>query len=225
LAEGWESVLTRSKRSDNFKRRLKKLTRSHDLEFRSVTEQSSVDVAFERFLALHEQRWSVAGGSELTGHPRLIEFQRRIVQRLSQAGLVRFDELWVDGRCTSSVYGLDNGRTFYYYNSGYDLSYSNLSVGLVLLGLSIKSAFERGNTLYDFLRGNEEYKFDWATGTEQLVTVSLNGRSVPVLGREFARQGNASLRDVARSILPARLSETLQSWRRAAKRSHQMSAR
>ena len=225
LAEGWESVLARSKRSDNFRRRLKKLTRSHDLEFRSVTEPSSIDAAFERFLGLHEQRWSVAGGSELTGHPRLIEFQRRVVQNLSQAGLVRFDELWVDGKCASSVYGLDNGRAFYYYNSGYDLKYSHLSVGLVLLGLSVKSAIERGNTLYDFLRGDEGYKFDWANRTENLVTVSLHDKSLPVVGYEFARQGVAGFRSAAKSILPVSLSETLGNWRRAAKRNYQMPAR
>ncbi len=225
LSEGWESVLLQSRRSDNFKRRLKKLQKSHDFEFRSITSPSNIDAAFARFLDLHEQRWSAAGGSELTGHPRLIEFQRSIVQSLSQAGLVRFEELWVDGKCTSSVYGLDNGRTFYYYNSGYDLAYSHLSVGLVLLGLSVKGAIERGNTLYDFLRGNEDYKFDWATRTEQLVAVSLHDGSLPVLGHELVHQGVAGFRSAAKSLLPAGLSETLGSWRRAARRNHQMSTR
>jgi len=225
LSEGWDSVLKRSKRSDNFKRRLKKLQKLHNFEFRSTTSPSNINEAFERFLYLHEQRWSSAGGSELTGHPMLIEFQRRIVQSLSITGLVRFDELWVDGKCTSSVYGLDNGRTFYYYNSGYDLEYSHLSVGLVLLGLSVKGAIERGDTLYDFLRGNEDYKFDWANRTEHLVTVSLHERSLPGWGYEVARQGVAGIQTAAKAILPDSLVEILGNWRRAAKRNHQMSAR
>lgn len=225
LSEGWESVLNRSKRAENFKRRLKKLERSSNFHFRTLTSPDDARAAFERFLHLHEQRWQNAGGSEMTGHPRLIAFQRQIVKEMSLTGLIRFDELWIDGECRSSVYGLDDGMTFYYYNSGYDFEYSHLSVGLVLLGLSVKAAVERGNLLYDFLRGDENYKFDWANRTTQQLTVSLHNNTLPVLAHSFVEQGVAGILNFSKSILPASVAETLGSWRRAAKRNYQMSAR
>lgn len=222
LTDGWDAVLRQSKRSSNFKRRLKQIEKMPDFEYRSVTSVAETSGAFERFLYLHEKRWESSGGSELTGHRRLISFQRQLVDKLSQAGLIRFDELWLDGKCRGSVYGLDNGETFYYYNSGYDTEYSGLSVGLVLLGLSIRSAVERGNTTYDFLRGEETYKFDWAHRSNELVTVTLSGDSLPVRLDQWAEKATSVFRDGAKLVLPASAAETLASWRRGLRRRYQM---
>jgi len=45
------------------------------------------------------------------------------------------------------------------YNSGYDPRYRQLSAGQVLTTLTIQHAVENQKTVYDFLRGDEEYKF------------------------------------------------------------------
>lgn len=225
LSNGWVAVLCKCKRKSNFKRRLKRLEQYDGFEFRSVTEPSELAPAFERFLALHNSRWENRGGSELGGHPRLISFQRKLVSALSGSGLIRFDELWVEGACRSSVYALENSGTFYYYNSGYDADYANLSVGLVLIGMSVKHAIERGNTVYDFLRGDEAYKFDWANGTTNLVSVGLRSRKIPVLAQEWASGSAKILKGISKSALPASLYEALGNWRRSMRRSYQIAAK
>lgn len=225
LTAGWESVLSQSKRADNFKRKLKKLAKLPGFEFRSVTSPEETDDAFERFLDLHEKRWKNAGGSELSGHPRLIAFQRQLVKRLAAAGMIRFDELWLDGKCRSSIYGLDNGQTFYYYNSGYDQEFSNLSVGLVLLGLSVRSAVERGTTLYDFLRGDETYKSDWANRRVELVNFRQSRPTAAIIANEIFTGGIGMVRAAARSALPQSLTEPLANWRRSWSRNYQLSGR
>ncbi len=225
LTEGWESVLSRSKRADNFKRKLKKLAKLPGFDFRSVTSTDETDDAFERFLDLHEKRWKNAGGSELSGHPRLIAFQRQLVKRLAAAGMIRFDELWLDGKCRSSIYGLDNGQNFYYYNSGYDQEFSNLSVGLVLLGLSIRSAIERGNMMYDFLRGDETYKSDWANERTELVSLRL-GRNTPLaIAQDGFGRVLSEMKGFAKNALPSEVAESIGNWRRSKKRSLQLSGR
>jgi CelD/BcsL family acetyltransferase involved in cellulose biosynthesis len=223
LTAGWTAVLEHSKRAANFKRRFKKLKKMPGFEFRSITTPAEIGEAFERFLRLHENRWANEGGSELTGHPRLVSFQRRLVPALAEAGLVRFDELWIEGECRSSAYGLDDGRSFYYYNSGFDREFSHLSVGLVLLGLSVKHAIERGNSYYDFLRGDETYKFDWANCQTNLVTISVNRHTFPVIASDGIGRGWATLRNVTRSVLPSRTIETLSAWQRTRKRNYQLS--
>ncbi|MDQ3799953.1 MAG: GNAT family N-acetyltransferase, partial [Acidobacteriota bacterium] len=222
LAGGWEAVLKNSKRGSNFKRRLKQLEKMPGFEFRSVTSPEEAAEAFERFYRLHEKRWLKDGGSELSGHPRLVSFQRDLVAALAEAGLLRFDELWVEGECRSSVYGLDDGRAFYYYNSGYDLEWANYSVGLVLIGLSIKSAIGRGCTLYDFLRGDETYKFDWASHQAELVTLSLSRLTPSAIAHEGMSRAWLSLRNFSKSALPSGLAETLKNRRRAWKRNHEL---
>ncbi len=225
LSGGWVRVLSESKRSANFKRRLKKIEKMPGFEFRSITSSDETDAAFERFLTLHESRWKESGGSALSGHPRLISFQRRLVPELSKAGLLRFDELWIEGECRSSIYGLDDGKTFYYYNSGFDLSSAHLSVGLVLLGLSIKNAVERGNRLYDFLRGDEAYKFDWANRQTHLVNLTLSGSSLPAVVSGELDRASSKVSKILKSAMPTRLGETLGSWRQAWKRNYHLSER
>lgn len=223
LFGGWESVLKQSKRASNFKRRLKQLEKMSGFEFRSITSFVEAGDAFERFYRLHEKRWAKSGGSELSGHPRLVSFQRDLVPKLAQAGLIRFDELWVEGECRASVYGLDDGRAFYYYNSGYDLEWASRSVGLVLIGLSIKNAIERGNFLYDFLRGDETYKFDWSNKQAELVTVKLSRNTLSAAVHENLSSVWLQFKNFSKSALPADVAENVKNWRRKLKRNYQLS--
>ena len=223
LNGGWETILKQSKRAANFKRRLKQLEKIPDFEFRTVTAPFETGAAFERFFRLHEQRWLKNGGSELSGHPRLASFQRDLIVTLADSGSLRFDELWAEGECRASVYGLDDGKTFYYYNAGYDLDWAKLSVGLVLIGLSVRNAIERGNSVYDFLRGDETYKFDWANDKTKLITVNLSRRTAPALAFEGLNRVWFNLKHLSNFVLPDDLAERLKSVKRSWKRKNQLS--
>ena len=222
LSDGWETVLKQSRRADNFKRKLKKLEKMQDFEFRSITVPAEIEAAFERFYRLHEKRWAADGGSELSGHPQLLTFQREVINNLANANLIRFDELWAEGECRASVYGLDNGKTFYYYNSGYDLDWASKSVGLVLIGLSVKNAIARGNVLYDFLRGDETYKFDWANQKNDLITVNLSRQTIPAIAYGAINQTSRRIRNFSKNALPTEFAEKLKTWKRTWQRNRQL---
>ena len=225
LSGGWDTLLQKCKRRNEFIRKLRKLERFPDFEYRSVISPDETGAAFERFLCLHNSGWQGRGGSDLTGHPRLVSFQRQLVREISRVGLVRFEELWVDGECRCSIYGLDDGNTFYNYNTGYDRDYSHLSVGLILLGLSIKNSIERCNTTYDFLRGDETYKSDWANRRSDISTVCLSRNTVPAIAYEQMGKARDGFRDYSKSALPAAITESLAAYRRTRKRNHLLSGR
>jgi CelD/BcsL family acetyltransferase involved in cellulose biosynthesis len=223
LTPGWSAVLKDSRRSTNFKRRLKQLEKLDGFEFRSITSSDQTGAAFERFLVLHEKRWAPEGGSELSGHPRLMSFQRDLAASLASTGLLHFDELWIGDECVSSAYGLDDGTTFYYYNAGYDPKWSSYSVGLVLAGLSIRAAVERGIQVYDFLRGEENYKYDWASEGQQLIAVTLVGNSVSARAFLSSEHLKSLTRRAARTMVPAALAEPLKQWHRRSRRNFNLS--
>jgi CelD/BcsL family acetyltransferase involved in cellulose biosynthesis len=218
LSEGWPAVLSAIRRSSNFKRRRNQLKKRDGFEYRSVTDPDELLGAFETFLSLHEKRWRQHGGSELTGHPRLISFHRNVVSAMAHTGFLRFEQLWVEGECRSSGYGFDDGRTFYYYNAGYDPDWASASVGLVLIGLSIEAAASRGISTYDFLRGSESYKFDWANKHVDLVCVSLTRKSIPVMLHSAGDRIIRGAHTAAKAAVPSRVLEPLKSWRRARRR-------
>lgn len=218
LKGDWNSLLKSSRRADNFKRRLRQLRKQEGFAHRAVSEPDEAGAAFERFLALHEPRWAAQGGSDFTGHESLLAFHRDLVQRLARIGLLRFDELWVEGACRASIYGLDDGRRYCFYNSGYDQTWKQASPGLVLLGLSIEAALARGVERYDFLRGDESYKFDWSNAACETVAVRVARRNLAVSlfnARELAEQG---VRSAAQTLLPERAAAVLRQWRRSSRR-------
>ena len=62
----------------------------------------------------------------------------------------------------------DYNGSYLLYNSGYDPEYSALSVGLLNKALCIQDAIETGKKSFDFLRGNERYKYNLG-GTNQTI--------------------------------------------------------
>ena len=72
----------------------------------------------------------------------------------------RLDFLEVGGTEVAACICFDYGGAFLLYNSGYDPSYSRLSVGLLNKALSIRTAIEEGRKVFNFLKGDERYKYN-----------------------------------------------------------------
>ncbi len=214
----WPALLKQCKRGDNFKRRLRQAQKCNGFAYRALTQAAEAEAGLARFLALHEPRWAEHGGSDFSGHAALRAFHHDLVQRLAEAGLLRFEELWLEGKCVASIYGLDDGQQFCYYNSGYDQAWRHASPGLVLLGLSIEAACARGLTRYDFLRGDESYKFDWANTTRATVQLTLARRNAASMFLFAQQQVSQRIRDIAKTALPAPLAATLRNRARLSRR-------
>ena len=59
------------------------------------------------------------------------------------------------------------------YNSGHDPEYRYYSVGLLLHSLCLRDALEKGYRYFDFLRGNEPYKYRLGGTDHRLYRISL----------------------------------------------------
>ncbi len=87
-------------------------------------------------------------------------FFRAIVPRLQARGWLQMNFLTVgDQRAAAYINFVYDDRVMV-YNSGLDhLDYGDLSPGIVLLAYNIRHAIEHGYRHYDFLRGDEPYKY------------------------------------------------------------------
>src|SRR5262247_2923677 len=63
LDAGWEDLLERSRRSDYFKRCIRRLNKMASFEFRVISDVNEIPAAYGRFQALHAGRWIDRGGS------------------------------------------------------------------------------------------------------------------------------------------------------------------
>jgi len=84
---------------------------------------------------------------------------RASVHAAFQAGWLQLAFLEVDGAKAAGYLNFDYGNRIWVYNSGLDFDYGDLSPGWVLLGYLLQWANEHGRVEFDFMRGDEEYKF------------------------------------------------------------------
>lgn len=76
------------------------------------------------------------------------------------------------------VFGYSDATGYYLYNSGYDPALAEASPGVVLLGSMIERAIEEDRGRFDFLKGDEVYKFRLGAERRPLTEiVATRGRS------------------------------------------------
>jgi CelD/BcsL family acetyltransferase involved in cellulose biosynthesis len=68
-------------------------------------------------------------------------------------------------------FGFTFRERYYYYIPSFSMKFQAYSPGRILMLRSMERAFKDGLTEFDFLRGDEPYKFDWANGARRLTTL------------------------------------------------------
>lgn len=84
---------------------------------------------------------------------------RNSVHAAFKAGWLQLAFMEVDGKKAAGYLNFDYDNRIYVYNSGLDFDYGDLSPGWVLLGYLLQWANENGRTEFDFMRGDEDYKY------------------------------------------------------------------
>ena len=85
-----------------------------------------------------------------------------------KAGWLQLAFLEVDGEKAAGYLNFDYGNRIWVYNSGLDMKFRDLSPGWVLLGYLLEWANKKGRAEFDFMRGNEPYKYRFG-GVDRLV--------------------------------------------------------
>src|SRR2546428_4084701 len=171
----WESYLAGlgSAHRYNYQRRLRNLKKRFDVRLDLVRTEAERQEALEALVALHTWRWEERGGSDAFASPGLVSFYDEVSQLALRRGWLRLFVLRLDGKPAAVLHGYRYGRTFYFYQSGFDPTFAKESVGLVTMGLTIRHAIEEGAAEYDLLRGAEPYKFLWARRVSELGRLEL----------------------------------------------------
>jgi hypothetical protein len=86
----------------------------------------------------------------------------RVARNFLEKGVLFLCSLTLDGEHIGSFYGFDFNKTLSYYLLGVKRNPAKrVKTGTALLGLCIEEAIGRGCGEFDFLRGDEEYKYRW----------------------------------------------------------------
>ncbi|PBB66003.1 glycosyl transferase [Mesorhizobium sp. WSM4312] len=161
LALAGDETLTGSVPSRR-RRQLRRARRAASRRGRTALSSARGDpqACLDHLIRLHDARWTGRGGGVLA-KVAVEEFHRRSLPLLDARGLVRCWLFAIDGRTVGAYYGFhDRGRA-YAYLGGFDPAYSEESPGAILIGHAIAESIREGAREFDFLRGQEAYKYGW----------------------------------------------------------------
>ena len=124
-----------------------------------IERKEDLPGGMEDFSRLHRSRCSQKGQSGIFSSESQRSFYSEVFERFFQAGWLELAFLNVAGERVAGVCQFSYGDAVYYYQTGYNVSWEKSSVGFVLNGILIERAIHQGKSFYEFLRGEEEYKF------------------------------------------------------------------
>lgn len=201
----FEAHLRRIRRRETYGRRCRWLARQPGFRIEVTTTPEAAPAAMNDFLRLHRLRWAAEGGSYGIPPGAAEAFHREVAAGLAARGWLRLYRLFLGRDAIAAVYGIEVGGRFYYYQSGYDPAWAARSPGMVLVGRTIEDAYARGLGDYEFLRGTEPYKLEWAADRRETVAVRLRAPSLRADTAAAAAEAFRAARGLARAVAPERM--------------------
>lgn len=126
---------------------------------------------------IRKGRESAYGGREFRA------FMEAVVRLFAGDRRIRLFFLNIADRPVSFILGFDYRRTFYWWNTGFDPAFKNISPTKFLLFQVLQKAFEeRLWDEFNFMRGGSAYKRDWTSSFFELYQLRIrNRRGLPGL--------------------------------------------
>ena len=135
----------------NIRRRKRNLEKEHEVELKTSNILSEEVLQF-----ITKCKTSKYDNSNLQ-YDNAVEFYRNLASSLTENMFV--NELYVDQKLVAAHLGFCDTEKVYYYIPTYDEKYAVNGVGKLMLNMLIEG--ETKGREFDFLKGNEGYKFDY----------------------------------------------------------------
>lgn len=112
---------------------------------------------------LHGARWRKRKLPGVFSSPSVRSFHQEVAHGFAARGWLRLHTLTLAEEVRAVLYCFTCRGRGYYYAGGFDPALARWSPGTLLTGRAIQSAGSEGAQEFDFLRGDEPYKYTWGT--------------------------------------------------------------
>jgi CelD/BcsL family acetyltransferase involved in cellulose biosynthesis len=214
LPADWETYLAGLSANTRQKiRRLLKLIDASD-EYRIThATADTIDRDIETLLRFWEIKWRPRKGDTVDS---LVRSNRRMLTTSFKSGLLFLPTLWQGDRPAAALATFvdPRKRAFLFYMTGRDENFEGPSPGLTLHGHSIRHAIANGFAEYDFLRGNEAYKYSFGVKERLIKCIAVSTKNGANLGGQLDRRTLAdALREATELHQAGKLAEAERGYR------------
>lgn len=161
LPTDWEVYfdLLDKKQRHELRRKLRRAEgAAENIDWYIVNKSHNLTEELERFL--HLMASSHSEKAQFLSDPKNKNFFNAIVPLALNNNWLQLSFLTINGQAVAAYLNFIYDNAVLVYNSGLSPDqFSQLSPGIVLLAYNIRHAIETGNKIFDFLRGDEVYKY------------------------------------------------------------------
>lgn len=154
-----------------------------EISFETYNE-NTLDELLDVLFALHKKRHIYKIGQSLFEREANRDFFYDLALAFTRLGWADISALKINNRIISAVFAFKYNGVFYYWVPAFDPEVIKYSPGKVHIHTLLKNCFEQNFKEFDFMRGDEEYKFKWANNT-------LNNYELKVYRGKFYRRLDA----------------------------------
>lgn len=156
-----------------YQKKLSKLRETGKVKFSILKTEDSFLDEFPRMMKLHIERWDSVGETSKFLDNRRVNFTIDICKEAIERGSLFNITMKINDALASYSIGFLGGETLFDWNASYSLHHRKISPG-ALLQLYMLANFEKlGFSKYNFLKGDEDYKYIWTNVEEKTLKITL----------------------------------------------------
>lgn len=157
---------------EQIKRYPKRLEKEFKVEYELARSENEVQKALTDLFRLHGARWRQRGQTGVLATARRQKFHRTVCAAFLEKDYLRLWSLKCNGTPACVLLNYVYNAKYYFFIGGFDPDLMRWSVGTCLFSKVFQQAIEEGAQEFDFLRGEEEYKYRYGAQNRDYKTVS-----------------------------------------------------
>jgi CelD/BcsL family acetyltransferase involved in cellulose biosynthesis len=160
LPSTWDEylVMLDKKQRHELRRKIRRAKREAQVDWYMTSDVENLTEDVETFFDLH--RKSSPDKDDFMSEAAMQGFFHEAARLSLDQGWLELSFLLINGEKAATMFCFGYNNRTLVYNSGYDpQQYSRLSPGIVLLGYHIQDSIAKQRAAFDFLRGDEVYKY------------------------------------------------------------------
>ena len=141
------------------------------VELKHYYELGSLEQSMEIFFELHQKRWASKGEPGRFANQKSRNITLQTAKYFAEKDWLRLYFLTVRNRPVAVELNLEYEGKMYCHIKGFDPDYYKYRVGSLLTLKVLEECIEKGISEYDFMQGDEVYKFEWTDRFRQNMNV------------------------------------------------------
>jgi CelD/BcsL family acetyltransferase involved in cellulose biosynthesis len=147
----------------NLRRSLKRLEQDYGrVELKEYNELGSLEETMQVFFNLHQKRWIGKGKVGAFADREKREVSLNSARLLAEKNWLALYFLTVNDKPIAAQYCFEYYQKTHYGLGGFDPAFSSYSIGNLMIMKVLERCIEKKIKEYDFMRGDESYKFTWS---------------------------------------------------------------